>query len=154
QNNLHQLGTAMHNYHDARKKLPPGVGPYGCCWGTWQMYILPYLEQDVMLKAYVNLGGNDNTGARYSGSPNNTSVTTRRLAVLTSPSDVPNAPSGNITSHNYAVNYGNTSFYQTALGGIAYGGAPFPAYPTQWLNPSKAMLDEYGQIQPDHDRYA
>jgi prepilin-type N-terminal cleavage/methylation domain-containing protein len=50
QNNLKQLGLAMHTYHDGYKKLPPGVGPYGCCWGTWQMYILPYLEQANMHK--------------------------------------------------------------------------------------------------------
>src|SRR6266849_1916511 len=46
QNNLKQLGLAMHNYHDTSGKLPPGVGNYGCCWGTWAMAILPYIEQD------------------------------------------------------------------------------------------------------------
>src|SRR2546430_3192717 len=70
QNNLKQLGLAMQTYHDSYKKLPPGVGPYGCCWGTWMMYILPYLEQSAMGKLYQNLGGNDNTGPRYSGAPN------------------------------------------------------------------------------------
>ena len=34
QHNLHQIGVAFHNHHDAKKNLPPGVGPYGCCWGT------------------------------------------------------------------------------------------------------------------------
>src|SRR5438046_3351627 len=68
-NNLKQVGLAMHNYHDAFGKLPPGVGPYGCCWGTWQAIILPYIEQDNMYKLWVNLGGNDNTGPRYAASP-------------------------------------------------------------------------------------
>src|SRR4051794_20693583 len=65
--NLAQLGIAMHNYHDSYKKLPPGVGPYGCCWGTWMMYILPYIEQKNMYQDYTNLGGNDvtNGGLRY-----------------------------------------------------------------------------------------
>src|SRR5262249_35733386 len=61
QNNLKQIGLAMHNYADANGMLPPGVGPFGCCWGTWQMYILPYIEQGSMLTNYKNLGGNDTT---------------------------------------------------------------------------------------------
>src|SRR5262249_9598659 len=35
-----------------------------------------------------------------------------------------------------------------------FGGAPFACYPPAWLTPSKAMLAEYGQNHPDHDRYA
>src|SRR3954462_9747765 len=55
-NNLKQIGLALHNYHDAYQKFPPGyvdgntdrnstpdndVGPG---WG-WASFILPYLEQ-------------------------------------------------------------------------------------------------------------
>jgi prepilin-type processing-associated H-X9-DG protein len=156
-NNLKQLGLAMHNYHDRYGKLPPGVGPYGCCWGTWQAYILPYIEQENMLKLWVNLGGNDTTGPGYFGglSPNNTNITSKRLKILTCPSDTPNAlvlTTAQLTLHNYAVNYGNTSFFQAPLNGVAFGGAPFSCYPPQWLSPSPAMLAEYGQNQPDHDR--
>ncbi len=55
QNNLKELGLALHNYHDAHQQLPPGyvaTGPYvngttdtapGWAWGT---YLLPYLEQN------------------------------------------------------------------------------------------------------------
>jgi prepilin-type N-terminal cleavage/methylation domain-containing protein/prepilin-type processing-associated H-X9-DG protein len=151
-NNLHQLGIAMHAYHDAYRKLPPGVGPYGCCWGTWQMYILPYLEQNNMARLYRNLGGNDSTGLRYASSPNNTNVTTRRLKILTCPSDMPNAPISSITSHNYAVNYGNTSFFQQNMSGVVFGGAPFSCYPAAWANPSQAMINAYGQTMPDGDQ--
>jgi prepilin-type N-terminal cleavage/methylation domain-containing protein/prepilin-type processing-associated H-X9-DG protein len=154
-NNLHQIGIAMQTYHDGYGKLPPGVGPYGCCWGTWQMYILPYLEEANMFSAYRNLGGNDvtNGGLRYSSSPNNTNVSTHRLKVLTCPSDNWATPFSNLTSHNYAVNYGNTSFYQTTMNGVPFGGAPFSCYPPQWLTPSQAMLTKYGQNTPDHDQY-
>jgi prepilin-type N-terminal cleavage/methylation domain-containing protein/prepilin-type processing-associated H-X9-DG protein len=151
-NNLKQLGIAMHNYHDANGKLPPGVGPYGCCWGTWQAYLLPYFEQDGLHKSWVNLGGNAATGVKYNAEPNVSRVTSQRVKILTCPSDTPNAPFRNITSHNYAVNYGNTSFYQAPLGGVPFLGAPFSCYPPQWLNPGPAMLAEYGQNHPDHDQ--
>jgi prepilin-type processing-associated H-X9-DG protein len=50
--------------------------------------------------------------------------------VFTCPSDRPNAPIGGITSHNYGVNYGNTTIYQdqtVSSGGlpVTFGGAPF-----------------------------
>src|SRR5881628_1853898 len=108
QNNLKQLGLAMQSYHDSYKKLPPGVGPFGCCWGTWMVYILPYIEQAPAAKLYVNLGGNDSTGVRYSGGTNPSLVTGLRIPIFTCPSDTPNAPIPPITSHNYALNYGNT----------------------------------------------
>ena len=42
-NNLKQIGLAMSNYHDALSTLPPGRKGWG--WGTWQMYILPFLRR-------------------------------------------------------------------------------------------------------------
>ncbi|HYT87570.1 MAG TPA: DUF1559 domain-containing protein [Gemmataceae bacterium] len=66
---LHQLGLALHNYHDANKRFPPAYvtanpsangtasgivygddnrnGPPGWGWGT---LLLPYLEQDTLSK--------------------------------------------------------------------------------------------------------
>jgi prepilin-type N-terminal cleavage/methylation domain-containing protein/prepilin-type processing-associated H-X9-DG protein len=157
-NNLKQIGVAMHNYHDAYKKLPYGEGPgssqvgtapgtsataRGCCWGLWQTLILPYIEQDAMYKGWVNLGGSDNSGRaitgtsirlRYGDSPIVDNVTSKRLAILTCPSDNPNpgaiiAANGMaITSHNYVANYGNTNNYQldiTTPVTLKFGGAPF-----------------------------
>jgi prepilin-type N-terminal cleavage/methylation domain-containing protein/prepilin-type processing-associated H-X9-DG protein len=131
-NNLKQIALAMHNYHNANdNKLPPGVGKYGCCWGTWQVAVLPYIEQGNMGNIYQNFSGNDATGPRYAAAPN-TSVTTIRVKTFQCPSDVPNAPSGGITNNNYVVNYGNTTFYQAnvTIAGVTtvFGGAPFTAY--------------------------
>ena len=147
-NNLKQIALGMHNYHDAHKKLPYGEGPgnpadpittrRGCCWGNWQMLLLPYIEQQAMFSLYVNLGGDDIKGMaisgtairlRYGDPPNSTNVTSKRLAVLTCPSDIVN-PSAipPITSHNYVVNYGNTNNYQvdiTTPATVKYLGAPF-----------------------------
>ncbi len=126
QNNLKQLGIACHNYHDTMGTLPAGTGPYGCCWGTWIVIIMPYIEQDNLFKLYVNWGGNDKTGPRYSSWPNTVNVTNQRLKVLTCPSDTPNSPFGNLTNHNYALNYGNTNYTQWSyLNGVRFGGAPF-----------------------------
>src|SRR6059036_679473 len=52
QNNLKQLGLAMHNYHDTA-----GVFPYLRSGGgqnrhTWALLLLPYLEQDNVYRVY------------------------------------------------------------------------------------------------------
>src|SRR5262249_36959178 len=54
-------------------------------------------------------------------------VTTRQFAVYTCPSDTPNAtPIWGITSHNYAVNYGNTTASRSSpYQGVTFRGAPF-----------------------------
>jgi len=130
QNNLKQVALSMLNYESSKKTLPGGVGAFGCCWGTWQMRVLPFLEQQGMGDLYENLDGNDGTGPRYGSQPVNIKVTSRRIPSLTCPTDTPNAPIGDppITNHNYGVNYGNTSFFQTKLNEIEFLGAPFHAY--------------------------
>ncbi len=46
QNNLKQMGLAIHAYHDANKNLPPSrCGPQHA---TWFVLILPYLEQQAL----------------------------------------------------------------------------------------------------------
>jgi prepilin-type N-terminal cleavage/methylation domain-containing protein/prepilin-type processing-associated H-X9-DG protein len=49
QNNLKQIGLALHNYHDANQKFPIG-SPYGPNGGApnWKVMILPYLEQNAL----------------------------------------------------------------------------------------------------------
>jgi prepilin-type N-terminal cleavage/methylation domain-containing protein/prepilin-type processing-associated H-X9-DG protein len=140
-NNLHQIGLAMHNYHDANGKLPPQTArnANSCCYGTWQMAILPYVEQDNLWNAYTNYGGTAATGPTYE-QLSNLRVTSVRLATFTCPSDIPNAPklgtfSGvtyNITQHNYLVNVGNIDYSQGKDGvlpdqpaGLTFLGAPF-----------------------------
>ncbi len=122
-NNLKQVGIAMHNYHDQQGTLPPGVK--GCCWGTWLIFILPYVEQSNMFNAW-NFSGNDRyeglgiqTGQfRYGGSVN-TTVTYRHINSYLCPSDPnsTNLPGGSgwaVTCHNYVANFGNTITNQPA----------------------------------------
>jgi prepilin-type N-terminal cleavage/methylation domain-containing protein len=155
-NNLRQIGVAMHNYHDGWKKLPPGVGDYGCCWGTWVMAILPYIEQGSMWNVYKNFNGYDMSMPggtwRYSSNTNPDMVTRKRLAILTCPSDIPSQANNKITCHNYAVNYGNTNFYGTTVAGVPFLGAPFRCYPAGWLTDT-VMQKDYGWAQPDSDKF-
>ncbi len=59
QNNLKQVGLALHNYHDANGKFPAGVYNYRVnstsekdarLWKSWMAQILPYVEQDALAK--------------------------------------------------------------------------------------------------------
>ncbi len=97
------------------------------------------MEQQNIADKYVDINKYDNPDAsyRYSGSQN-LPVTTLQIGVLVCPSDTSSATtlSGfqNITSHNYAVNFGNTGLlagYPDQQGavddynGVMFGGAPF-----------------------------
>jgi prepilin-type N-terminal cleavage/methylation domain-containing protein len=50
QNNLKQIGLALHNYHDVYAKLPPSrlLDHYA----TWCVLLLPYLEQDNLYRQW------------------------------------------------------------------------------------------------------
>jgi len=150
QNNLKQLALALHNIHDATGKLPPQTANNAnkCCFGSWQMNLLPYFEQDALWKMYKNWGGSDGTTQTYE-QQDNLLVTSVRLAVCTCPSDFPAAAKSGtfngtkylITQHNYLVNVGNidysqgkdgrltdqTTIEQTYNGGnpLRFQGAPF-----------------------------
>ncbi len=135
-NNLKQISIAVHNYENSYKVFP--VGAYSCCWGTWQVAILPYIEQDTIGSQYDSGGKYDvpNANWRYSGPINRPVVSTRFKALTCPSSDVLAAPIATITSHNYAANYGNTDYSQTAtLNGVRFGGAPFSPIASTTTNP-------------------
>jgi len=48
-NNLHQIGIAMHGYHDTNKKFPPGVDyTYPYYYWSWMAEMMPYYEQTAL----------------------------------------------------------------------------------------------------------
>jgi prepilin-type N-terminal cleavage/methylation domain-containing protein/prepilin-type processing-associated H-X9-DG protein len=158
QNNLKQLGIAFQNYHDTYKHLP--VGNFSCCNGTWQMAILPFLEQQSLADMYTwQPKSLDFFDPKYwyfaqdlSASPpiRNLQVVQTRIDSLTCPSDEPQvtgALAGEgaaVTLHNYAANYGNTDHV-----GRDYLNAANPAYIKHQGSP---FVGHDGQ--PDHDRTA
>ena len=138
-NNEKQESLAILNYESARGGLP--VGLYECCWGTWQIGVLPYVEESALSAGYQNFGGNDPAGPEYKAEPNLTNVTSRRLSLASCPSDKVSSPwpygKSGLTKHNYVANYGPTGIHNNlfetdpgwdqvpVLNGVQYLGAPF-----------------------------
>jgi len=135
QNNMKQLGIAQFSYHDAHAQFMPLMSPSGCCWGTWMVLVLPYIDQTDRFRLYQNWGGTDEVAnafpsapvpgsfPRYNHAPNTTNVTNFRIALFTCPSDTGQTPIQSITSHNYVLNAGDNSIYFASGSGapFAYG---------------------------------
>ena len=111
QNNLKQIGLAMHGYHDAREAFPVGNTP---ALGSFFTQILPYLEQ-------ANLENLYDYNATPTAPPNNT-VTNQPVKIYRCPSMVPppiDDPNGvSWTSYNACVGNQHAWFAPTASNGI------------------------------------
>ncbi len=99
ENNLKQMGLAMHAYHDQNKMFPPAFTnqPLQLTknWG-WSVMLLPYLEQSALSSVLNPMGGNLAQSA-------NTNTT---LSVFTCPADPAGSTNPNINGYgksNYAV---------------------------------------------------
>ncbi len=129
-NNLKQIGLAMQNYHAANNVLP--VGAYNCCWGTWVVGIMPFIElhdwsDGYDYRKYI-------TASRYAVSQNQI-ATHNRFPEFTCPTDLPCTNNLGIVEHNYGGNSGSTGYVNTPVGwnttppvatyaGTPYNGAP------------------------------
>src|SRR5262249_59129588 len=84
QNNLKQIGLALHNHHDSKGTFPPGgmqTGRNGtACYSNWAIEILPYVEQENIYKLYNQL--QLNTAAVNYAAP-----ATKRVQTYQCPSD-------------------------------------------------------------------
>lgn len=145
ENNLKQLGVAMQNYHNTYKQLPGGS--FSCCWGTWQVFILPFIEEQQLWDLYelspkdVNSYDYGYTYDSQTQTPlvRNKQVSQTRIPTLTCPSDEPQLTGAGIALHNYVANFGNTNYRRSNLvdGSVTlkFLGAPFvlndfnPPYP-------------------------
>lgn len=94
-NNLKQYGLALHNYHDATQKLPPGASSLGWSQGgagiwddghtgfSWQVRVLPYMDGDQIFKK-LRFNINGNAGA-YDQNVGNSAAAPQLLRLTTRP---------------------------------------------------------------------
>jgi prepilin-type N-terminal cleavage/methylation domain-containing protein len=133
QNNLKQLGLAMHNYHDAKNCLPSGIKvpsdssltdqtPWGYRWKerhySWGMFLLPYLEESAL---YDKSASSVQDPSGVMPSPSVTNGLKSRPDVFACPSDTLPATllwSGrDYGTANYVGCYGRTNdFYGQNVG--------------------------------------
>jgi prepilin-type N-terminal cleavage/methylation domain-containing protein len=119
-NNLHQIGLAMHSYHDANGRLPPGQLSQGNPGGftptpawSWCIMICPYLEQGNLVNQLgpdlVNIRNEIAPGVPQGTPPLPSAVNhlDRGLSVFLCPSD------GNGLTNNA---------FATTIGGVAMTG--------------------------------
>jgi prepilin-type N-terminal cleavage/methylation domain-containing protein/prepilin-type processing-associated H-X9-DG protein len=139
-NNLKQLGLAMHNYASVAGTLPPGLK--GDSWGSWLVFVLPYVEQEALYNSWNSYGNNSGLAGyvdgplRYNGVCNIT-VSSTLVSAFLCPSDgggsntsagigqTINGKAMIVTQQNYVINFGNTDMQQKAVNGMPFMGAPF-----------------------------
>jgi len=101
QNNLKQLGLAIHNYASANSSALPynlSYTPTGPGWGPFYYNLLPYIEQQNVYNRSLN------TGAGWGGNNHNTIIKT-----YICPSDP--APNAGLTTNGWAATSYAPNFY-------------------------------------------
>jgi prepilin-type N-terminal cleavage/methylation domain-containing protein len=82
-NNLKQIGLALHLYHDAAGAFPPGATVANNL--SWNVFVLPYLEQSALSDLISRAGGAFN-GAPNQEGPNKNVHALNRVPVYLCPS--------------------------------------------------------------------
>jgi prepilin-type N-terminal cleavage/methylation domain-containing protein len=152
-NNVKQVCLSFHTVHDSSKALPASDYGGAGSFGTWQVGVLPFIEEVQLFNAYqgYKTGVTATGAAAQYGSNVNLPTTTAVIAALRCPSDSAGANGvapnhRNRTKHNYVVNAGNTNRMQdfpgrgTPLNGVQFGGAPFVRNGRTTVNPSGQLV--------------
>lgn len=91
QNNLRQLGLALHNYHDARKQFPPGlsVAPdeRKYLYLAWPARLLPWIEQAALWEQAERAFATDPNPANFHGHPPQLQILATPVTLFACPSD-------------------------------------------------------------------
>jgi prepilin-type N-terminal cleavage/methylation domain-containing protein/prepilin-type processing-associated H-X9-DG protein len=113
ENNLKQIGLAIHNYHDSIGSLPPDrIFPGG--YMTWAVLIMPYIEQGGLYKLW-------DTTLKYQDQPNFSNGNTNGVAGDPTPNNVALyfCPTRRDTSIGFSVNEASTPVRPGGLGDYA-----------------------------------
>jgi prepilin-type N-terminal cleavage/methylation domain-containing protein/prepilin-type processing-associated H-X9-DG protein len=136
QNNLHQIGLALHNYHSTNDKFPLGSEnnpalPLAAPRLTWMFSLYPFLEQDAVYKGFdrnPKISSSDAYGGYFAwcGSANSTGlypITAVVVPTLLCPSD---GRGGNTSTYKndvgVALGTWNNCNYLGFFGDKNYGG--------------------------------
>jgi prepilin-type N-terminal cleavage/methylation domain-containing protein len=96
--NLRQIGTALHNYHDTHKAMPPaGLYPPGGG-DSWSIHarLLPFIEQEPLYRQI-------NFAASFATQP---AVAATRIALYMCPKELGDRQTSGGTSPTYPTSYG------------------------------------------------
>jgi prepilin-type N-terminal cleavage/methylation domain-containing protein/prepilin-type processing-associated H-X9-DG protein len=148
QNNLKQIGLALHNYHDALGQFPSGHRVTGGnYYANWAILILPFVEQENLFRLY------DDTLPNID--PANKTVRETFLSVYTCPSDInakrvltpdTGAPSGSGNGIPYM-----TGSYRGMSGVSSDGFAQWAGFPSEVLTNMKNNAGLRGILHTDGD---
>lgn len=138
QNNLKQLGLALHNYHSAMSEFPPARKPFPLVFSPIAR-LLPYVEQENLQKLldfsqppldFFSTGMNPNDNASA------TAPSKMAISLLLCPSDPvsPKVPGSNYGGTNYVVCVGSGTI---RYGDVSVGDGIFTDRPTR----VETMLD-------------
>lgn len=106
--NLRQIGVAIHNFADVRRRLPPGAVWNGIDKnrGSALVHLLPFIEEQSLYSAYDFQQPNTDA-TMLDGSK----VGTRSISVYLCPSDDHEPQYDGLAPHNYAASRGPTEVY-------------------------------------------
>jgi prepilin-type N-terminal cleavage/methylation domain-containing protein len=149
-NNLKQMGLGMQNCHDSHKRFPPllGVFPslsansasgYSQSWGNQFYHLLPYIEQDNVMKATYDATNPDGNGAGAGYRPWIGGYYNKPIKAYICPGDA-SAPGNGIAFHsnpwddNWGVSSyaGNAQVFARVNGDGTVSGGGGPNYSPWW----------------------
>jgi prepilin-type N-terminal cleavage/methylation domain-containing protein len=141
-NHLKQIGLACHNFASTFKRLPPlyggnqdgGSQKFPGVWGSTQVFLLPYLEQDNLYKLM-------STGQPANYDPKTNAAQNRAVPTYTCPND-PSMTSGiqnggTLGGASYAA---NAQVFAPLKDETLKGGMMLPAGTKNWLDRGSSLV--------------